>query len=82
MGALFTAIADALPGYAQPRFVRLVDRLEVTGTFKHRKGELQREGVDPMAVEDPLYVRDGRARAYVALSDAHRAAIDAGTFAL
>jgi len=36
-----------LPAFAQPVFVRVVDALAVTGTFKHQKAEYQREGFDP-----------------------------------
>ena len=41
-------------------------RSEVTGTFKLRKVELQREGFDPGAVGDPLFFRDDE-RGYVPL---------------
>ena len=37
----------------------------LTGTFKLRKVELQREGFDPTVVGDPLLYRDDERRAYV-----------------
>ncbi len=47
-----------LPDYACPVFLRFADQLELTGTFKQRKVDLVREGFDPAAVTDPLFVRD------------------------
>lgn len=52
------AVSD-LPPYAQPRFVRVMRRLDKTGTFKIQKNELKKDGVDPSSVTDPLYVRTG-----------------------
>lgn len=50
------AVSD-LPSYAQPRFVRVMGGLAKTATFKIQKNELQKQGVDPSSIEDPLYVR-------------------------
>ena len=44
-----------LPVYARPIFLRLQPEIEVTGTFKHRKIELVKDGYDPKLVKDPLY---------------------------
>jgi fatty-acyl-CoA synthase len=32
--------------------------MEITGTFKQRKGELVKEGFDPSAITDPIYWLD------------------------
>jgi fatty-acyl-CoA synthase len=80
--ALHAHVAAALPAYAAPAFVRLQPEAEVTGTFKLRKVELQREGYDPAGVADPLYVRDDEARAYVPLTPERHAAIRAGAHRL
>lgn len=61
-------VAEELPAYARPLFVRIVAEMDVTGTLKQRKLELQRQGYDPSAISDPLYVRDDEARAYVPLT--------------
>jgi len=45
-----------LPGYALPMFLRLNTGLETTGTFKHRKIELQKEGFDLSVVKEPVYL--------------------------
>jgi fatty-acyl-CoA synthase len=55
-----------LPVYARPVFLRLLPEIEVTGTFKHRKVELVKEGFDPAAISDPLFFLDGE-RGYVPL---------------
>ena len=58
-----TAYAN-LPSYAAPLFVRVVESLETTSTFKSRKVDLRKQayGSD---VEDPLYVLKGREEGYV-----------------
>lgn len=43
-----------LPTYARPIFLRLQGEMEVTGTFKHRKVDLVKEGFDPAAIADPI----------------------------
>ncbi len=65
-----------LPAYAHPIFLRLSPSLEVTGTFKQRKVDLVREGFDPAAISDPLYVLENGK--YERLTPARHAAIIAG----
>ena len=60
---------STLPAYAVPVFVRLQSESDVTGTFKLRKVALRRAGYDPQATDDPIYVREDAAGAYVRLSD-------------
>jgi fatty-acyl-CoA synthase len=50
-------VAQRLPAYAQPAFVRLLPSIAVTGTFKYRKLDMVAQGFDPAVVKDPLYVR-------------------------
>jgi fatty-acyl-CoA synthase len=57
--ALAERAARELPAYARPVFLRVLPQIEVTGTFKHRKVELVKEGFDPAAIRDPLYFLDG-----------------------
>ncbi|WP_197381985.1 long-chain-acyl-CoA synthetase FadD6 [Mycolicibacterium mengxianglii] len=65
------AIADAvygkLPTYALPLFIRVVESLEHTSTFKSRKVDLRKEGYgsDDEPVKDPMYVLAGRDEGYV-----------------
>jgi fatty-acyl-CoA synthase len=56
--AFAARLETALPPYAQPLFLRLIPRLETTGTFKPRKADLVADGFDPAKVPPPLYFRD------------------------
>ena len=58
-------VLDKLPGYAVPRFIRLKSQLEITGTFKHRKGDLKKEGFDISLIKEPVYAMDLKARKFV-----------------
>lgn len=62
--ALSDTVYQNLPAYALPLFIRIVDTLEHTTTFKSRKVEL-REQAYGESVTDPLYVLAGRAEGYV-----------------
>jgi fatty-acyl-CoA synthase len=76
--AFFAFTAERLPGYAAPLFVRLVERLELTGTLKLRKVELAQEGFDVARVSDPVFFRDDGERSYVPLTRKLRQQILAG----
>jgi fatty-acyl-CoA synthase len=65
--ALYQGLEAALPAYARPAFVRIQTAPEMTGTFKLRKVELQKQGFDPGASTDPILYRDDGRRAYLAL---------------
>jgi acyl-CoA synthetase (AMP-forming)/AMP-acid ligase II len=79
----FQAHVDAnLPSYARPLFVRLQDKLEMTGTFKMKKADLQKEGFDPSAVADPIYFRHPAKDEYVRLEPALHAELSAGKLKL
>ncbi len=67
-----------LAAYAQPLFVRIQPEIEITGTFKHRKVELVKEGFDPDAISDPIYFNDPSAKAFVPLDKALYEKISAG----
>ncbi len=65
--ALGAHIKAELATYARPLFLRLLPEMEITGTFKHRKVDLKKEGFDPTAISDPMYFFDDIAGAYVPL---------------
>ncbi|XP_063305068.1 long-chain fatty acid transport protein 2 [Pelobates fuscus] len=65
---LYAHVRDFLPNYARPRFIRIQDVLETTGTFKQRKVELVKEGFDPSIISDPLYFLDEREKKYVPMT--------------
>ena len=76
----FGAATRRLASYARPRFVRVTDALETTGTHKVRKTTLAREGVNPKKVTDPLWVLEGDA--YVPLDAERWARILDGSYRL
>ena len=51
-------LADHLPSYACPLFLRIVSKFEVTATFKPIKQELRRQGYDPEVSDDAVYFND------------------------
>nr|XP_056720786.1 long-chain fatty acid transport protein 5 [Euleptes europaea] len=59
---------DYLPNYAIPHFIRIQKALEITGTFKHVKGQLVKEGFDPAAIRDPLFFLDVAEKHYVPMT--------------
>jgi acyl-CoA synthetase (AMP-forming)/AMP-acid ligase II len=66
--ALAQHLSRELPGYAIPLFLRIVEKLETTGTFKVRKVDLKNQGFDPAVVADPLYALLDTARGYEPLT--------------
>ncbi len=71
-----------LPSYARPLFLRLMDKIEVTSTFKHKKADLVREGFDPKLIASRLYFRDPETQAYVPLDAALSSRIADGAIRL
>ncbi|MEY9549526.1 fatty-acyl-CoA synthase [Bradyrhizobium japonicum] len=70
-------LAQRLPAYARPVFIRISRELDATETFKQKKGELAREGFDPELISDPLFMLDPKSGAYAALdSEMHSKVID------
>ncbi len=65
--ALGRRVEDELAFYARPIFVRLLPEMETTGTFKHRKVDLVKEGFDPIQIADPIFYRDPEKGRYVPL---------------
>uniref|UniRef100_A0A670JKN0 long-chain-fatty-acid--CoA ligase n=1 Tax=Podarcis muralis TaxID=64176 RepID=A0A670JKN0_PODMU len=59
---------DCLPNYAIPRFIRIRDMLETTGTFKQLKSQLVKEGFDPVIIRDPLFFLDDLEKSYVPMT--------------
>ncbi len=70
MKELHAHICKNLPSYAQPLFLRMQPKIEITGTFKHRKVELVKDGFDPSKVSEPLYFNDPASGSFVPLDDA------------
>jgi fatty-acyl-CoA synthase len=75
-------LAQRLPTFGRPLFLRLQDRIAATATFKHQKTDLVREGFDPAATIDPIYFDNPSQQAYVRLDAALFKRIEDGTLRL
>ncbi|MFL5298379.1 MAG: long-chain-acyl-CoA synthetase [Phenylobacterium sp.] len=51
-------MAEELPAYARPLFVRILPEIATTGTFKPRKMDLVADGYDPGKIKGPLFFHD------------------------
>jgi len=76
LAALRAHLAQRLPDYARPVFLRLVRSLDVTETFKLKKRALAVEGWD--GASDPVYVDDRAAGAYARLDAEWRDRVRSG----
>jgi len=68
MEHLYSELGRTLPAYARPLFIRLLTKLDSTGTFKLRKVDYRNEGFDPNKISDALFVMDAKAATYVPLT--------------
>jgi fatty-acyl-CoA synthase len=59
LAALRAHVAIRLPAYARPVFLRIVDSLAITETFKQKKNALAQDGFDPATISDPLFAESG-----------------------
>ena len=78
LSAFKAHLESNLPAYARPIFLRQQGEIEVTGTFKHRKVELVKEGYDPQIVKEPLFFLDPVTSEYVKMSPELHGRIIAG----
>ncbi|XP_072761694.1 long-chain fatty acid transport protein 4 [Anoplolepis gracilipes] len=51
-------IKEQLPTYARPQFVRILTQIDLTGTFKLKKKDLQEEAYNVEKIQDKLYYLD------------------------
>jgi fatty-acyl-CoA synthase len=65
LSAFYAHLANRLPDYARPVFLRIRHDIEVTSTFKQKKIELVSQGFDPGMTNDPIYFGDPQAKAFV-----------------
>ena len=64
-------VMGELPAYARPLFLRFSREMEITGTFKHRKVDLVKDGFDPAACgDDDVVYLDAKAKTYKRLTAA------------
>jgi fatty-acyl-CoA synthase len=63
-------LADRLPDYARPLFLRICGEFATTSTFRPKSHELSREGYDPSVIRDELYFDDRDRAAFLKLDAA------------
>ena len=61
---LLTKLKKSLPAYSIPVFIRFVDKIERTGTFKLPKVVLQKEAYNLSTISDPIYFLNSRSGSY------------------
>ena len=62
---LAQGLAKVLPTYARPLFIRVVATIELTGTYKLRKVDYQKESFHLDKVQDAVYLLDPKSQSYV-----------------
>jgi acyl-CoA synthetase (AMP-forming)/AMP-acid ligase II len=75
-------VAEKLPHYARPLFIRLCRELPKTSTMKLIKYTLRNDGFDPAKVQDPIFFWDRGLNRYVRLDEDLYADICAGNIKL
>jgi fatty-acyl-CoA synthase len=78
LDGLHAFLAERLPAYARPMFLRFRSQIEVTGTFKQRKVDLVAEGFDTRRVGDPVYFDDRARSGYGPVRDDWLAGLESG----
>eukprot|EP00127_Corallochytrium_limacisporum_P006260 Clim_evm4s224 gene=Clim_evmTU4s224 len=78
----FYHAGETLPIYARPAFVRLISKMDTTGTFKHRKVDMQKDGFDPVKCNGDVYVRDDSAKTYIKIGEKEMAELVVGNMRL
>lgn len=61
-------VVKSLPAYALPLFLRIMKEVPLTGTFKLKKVDLQKDGFNVNKIQDKLYVYDFKAKQYMLLT--------------
>ncbi len=80
LAALAAHLQQQLPAYAVPLFLRLLDAIDTTSTFKSRRVELRDAGY--AANGETVYMLAPGQQGYVPLSDELRAQLEAGELRL
>jgi fatty-acyl-CoA synthase len=82
LSALDAHLATCLPEYARPVFLRVLNEIEMTDTFKQKKQDLVRAGFDPRGTSDALYFNTRGAQGFVRLDDGMFGRIESGSVRL
>ena len=72
-------VSENLPSYAQPVFIRIIEELETTGTFKLKKNDLREEAYHLDKVnEDKIFIKKPGESLYILLDDEYYKVIQEG----
>ncbi|XP_013399634.1 long-chain fatty acid transport protein 4 [Lingula anatina] len=66
--ALQRDLQKSLPPYARPIFIRLMEEVDTTGTFKLKKTELKKVGFNPALTGDKMFYLDSKIGEFTPLS--------------
>lgn len=64
ISALGENLRKVLPTYARPQFLRILEKIDMTGTCKLKKVDLQKEGFNPRVITDKLYYLNAKSQQY------------------
>ena len=78
LSRLVQGLNEQLPHYAHPRFLRIVESVAITGTFKFQKNKLREEGFDVRKIQDKLLYYDVKEGQYLSLHEDTFAKINHG----
>ena len=82
LNQLALGFKSKLPSYARPLFLRVVENVPLTGTFKLKKRDLQIDGYNMEKIKDDLYFLDTKTETYMALNKDLYCKISKGTMRL
>jgi acyl-CoA synthetase (AMP-forming)/AMP-acid ligase II len=82
LDGLAAHMRENLPPYAVPRFIRIGQKVDVTGTFKFQKSKLKNSAYKVNEVEDELFLLARDADGVEALTADVQAKIDGGDIRL
>lgn len=68
LNQLLDGMKQSLPAYARPVFLRVTRCPPLTGTYKLKKLDLQKEGYNPSTMKDPLYFLNPSTGTFVPLT--------------
>ena len=71
-----------LPSYAVPMFIRVRQEQEITGTFKHKKGDLKEQAFNLSLVDEPIFVLLPNSKEYKPMTKEWLAQLDSGAISL
>ena len=72
-------VSEKLPSYAQPVFIRIIEELETTGTFKLKKNDLREEAYHLDKVHgNQIFIKKPGSSSYEILDENYYQIIESG----